>query len=547
VLASLHTHSWYSLLEGVSSPAALLTRAAACGYSAVALTDTNNLYGAVPFVEAAKGTGVKPLLGACLRQQRTRCVALIAEPAGWRSLCRILTRLHLLEDVRLPALLSENAEGLHVLADDLPLAERLRDAFGPRLWIEVIRPGPGNRDRRVNEQRERDLLEGGRRLGLQPVASSAAHFATPEEHHTFRVATTVRQGGLLDQLPRVLPITPAHHLVDEPTLRQRFHDLPETLHNLDYLAKQLSDDVLPRKVILPPAKVPRGLQAQRFLRQLCDRGLRERGLYGNPAAHERLAEELLIIDASGLAPYFLVVRDIARHARYRRLPMALRGSAGNSLVCYLLGITDVNPLRFGLALDRFLHIGRPDLPDIDLDFDWRVRDEIIEHTFQRYGLAHTAMVSSHLFLQPRSAFREAGKVHGLSNEQITLLTHTAGLRDMEDTHGPPPDALTDETLPPDFPLEPPRWPTMLRDARLLLGRPHHLSVHPGGIVITPRPIEEYVPVQRAAKGVPITQFDKDGIEATGLVKIDLLGNRALANVAEIGTGFDSGTIEAVSR
>jgi DNA polymerase III alpha subunit len=144
-LASLHTHSWYSLLEGVSAPEALLARAAACGYGAVALTDSNNLYGAAAFVEAAKGSGVRPLLGACLRQHRTRCVALVAELAGWRSLCRVLTRLHLLENVPLVDLLRENAEGLHVLADDLVLAERLRDAFGERLWLEVVRPGRGDR------------------------------------------------------------------------------------------------------------------------------------------------------------------------------------------------------------------------------------------------------------------------------------------------------------------------------------------------------------------------------------------------------------------
>ena len=470
--ASLHTHSWYSLLEGVSSPDALLTRAKACGYGAIALTDTNNLCGAVPFVQAAKQHGIKPLLGACLRQQRTRCVALIAEPAGWASLCRVLTRLHMLEAVRLADLLAENATGLHVLADDLPLAERLRDAFGPRLWLEVIRPGPGNRTRHVNEQCERELLEGGRRLGLRPIASTAAHFATPDEYHAFRVITTARQGGLLDQLPRVLPITPDHHLVDQATLERRFHDLPEALVNLTELAGCLLEKVLPDKTILPPAKVPRGLEVQQFLRSLCDRGLHDRGLHGQPAAHERLGEELVIIEASGLAPYFLVVRDIARYARHRQLPVALRGSAGNSLVCYLLEITDVDPLRFNLALDRFLHINRPDLPDIDLDFDWRVRDEVIDHTFQRYGTDHTAMVSSHLFLQPRSAFREAGKVHGLSNEQITLLVQNSGLRSVEDVHGPAPDALADAPLPADFPLEAERWPTLLRDARLLLGRPH---------------------------------------------------------------------------
>jgi DNA polymerase III alpha subunit len=530
----LHTHSWYSLLEGVSSLDALLARAAACGYTALALTDTNNFYGAVAFVEAAARYQVRPLLGACLRHQSVHCVALIAEPAGWSSLCRILTRLHLREDADLARLLAENAAGLHVLADDPALARQLREAFGVRLWLEVVRPGPGNRPRRHHEQREHELLCAGRRLGLRPVASTAVHFATAGEYEVFRLVTAVRQGGLLAQLPRRLSITPDHHLVDKPTLQQRFRDLPEALANLTELTGQLGHDVLPRQTVLPPAKIPRGLQEQQYLRRLCERGLHHRGLYGDPAAHERLGEELAIIDAGSLAPYFLVVRDIARHARHRRLTMALRGSAGNSLVCYLLEITDVNPLRFQLALDRFLHIGRPDLPDIDLDFDWRVRDEIINHVFERYGPAHTAMISSHLFLQPRSAFREAGKIHGLSNEQITEIVVSGQWSVDSEAEAEPPTHHQAPT-PNHQPLITNHYPltTILRDARLLLGRPHHLSVHPGGIVITPRPIEEYVPVQRAAKGVLITQFEKDAAEATGLVKIDLLGNRALANVDEI--------------
>src|SRR5205823_3952413 len=151
-----------------------------------------------------------------------------------------------------------------------------------------------------------------------------------------------------------------------------------------------------------------------YLRAWCERGLRDRGLGADLAARDRLRQELTIIEANDLAVYFLTVRDIAREARYRGHTMALRGSAGNSLVCYLLQITDVDPLRFGLEMERFLHPGRTDLPDIDLDFDWKVRDEIIEYVIQRYGTAHVARISMHLFLQPRSAFREAGKIHGLS-------------------------------------------------------------------------------------------------------------------------------------
>src|SRR5262249_40725973 len=141
------------------------------------------------------------------------------------------------------------------------------------------------------------------------------------------------------------------------------------------------------------------------------------------AARHRLRKELEVIDSAQLAGYFLTVRDIARYARRKGHSMALRGSAGNSLVCYLLQITDVDPLRFRLPHERFLHPRRGDMPDIDLDSDWKVRDAVIDYVIRRYGAAHTARVSSHLFLQPRSAFREAGKIHGLSNEQISgLLT-----------------------------------------------------------------------------------------------------------------------------
>jgi len=559
----LHVHSWYSLLEGASSPEALLARAAACGYTSLALTDTNNLYGSVAFVEEASKHGIRPLLGACLRQRPSRCVALIGERAGYRSLCRILSRLHLAAELarRLNELLVENAEGLHVLVDDASMAEQLRDAFGARLWLEIVRPPRSARQ-------EQELRACGRRLGLPLVASTAAHFATPAEYDVFRLATVVRQGTLLEQLPRLLPITPDHHLVDVDTFRRRFLDLPEALRNTEVLAEQLRSDVLPRDVILPQPRVPRDLDAARYLQLLCERGLRRRDLGESLTARQRLREELAVIGAADLAGYFLVVRDIARYARRKGHSMALRGSAGNSLVCFLLEITDVDPLRFGLPLERFLHPGRADLPDIDLDFDWKVRDDVIDYVFRRHGPQHTARISTHQFLQPRSAFRESAKAHGLSNEQISALLETLDARvsrlveeeipsfprsawerasgrsasspDLDGTqsvpdvrsHAPRGNEGVCPAPPRGFPLEPERWPRIVADARLLLGRPHHLSIHPGGVVITPRPIENYVPLQMAPKGVVITQLEKDAIEYIGLVKIDLLGNRALATVDE---------------
>jgi DNA-directed DNA polymerase III PolC len=572
---SLHTHSWYSLLEGVSSPEALLRRAVAGGYTALALTDTNNLCGAVPFVALAARHGVRPLLGACLRQGRSHCVALIAERVGYRNLCRILSRLHLAaaaqpedatdtpppilhplsstyQETDLPSLLCANPEGLHVLVDEPALAERLREAFGRRLWLELIRPRSGGPARH-----EDDLLACGRRLGVRAVASTTAHFAGPAEHATFRLLRAVRRGTLLDQLPAALPVTPEHHLVSADDFRHRFSDVPSLVRHGEELAELLRSDVLPRDVVLPRPRLRRSLEPAGYLRALCERGLRERGLGADLTARQRLREELAIIEPADLAGYFLTVRDIARVARRGGHGMALRGSAGCSLVCYLLAITDVNPLRFGLEPERFLHPGRADLPDIDLDFDWKVRDRIIDSVIRRYGPAHVARISSHLFFQPRSAFREAGKVHGLSDEQVSALLGTLSAK-VDDlllpepaasalggepgasaTGGTPPPPVADAPgspsswgAPPGFPLEPERWPRLLADARRLLGRPHLLSLHPGGILITPQPIEDYVPLQWAAKGVLMTQFDKDGVEQVGLVKIDLLGNRALSTVDE---------------
>jgi DNA-directed DNA polymerase III PolC len=285
--------------------------------------------------------------------------------------------------------------------------------------------------------------------------------------------------------------------------------------------------VLPRELTLPPPRLRPGIDPVRYLRLLCKRGLRRRDLDADLDARSRLREELTLITAMSLVGYFLVVRDITRWVRRRGHTMALRGSAGNSLVCYLLGITEVDPLRFRLPLERFLHSGRVDLPDIDLDFDWKVRDEVIEYVFQRYGADHVARICTHLFLQPRSAFREAAKLHGLSNEQVSELLTTLP-ESVEDLL----QARNADKTPPRFPLEPARWPRLLGDARRLLGRPHHLSLHPGGVVITPGPIEDYVPLEWAAKGVVVTQFEKDAVERVGLVKIDLLGNRALATVDE---------------
>lgn len=526
----LHVHSWYSLLEGTAEPAALVRAALEGGYTALALTDTNNLYGVVSFVESAHRAGLRPFVGACLERGGQRAVVLVADPTGYRYLCHAISACDPRNDQQgdgsgatLQSVLLDlvATDGLHLMTANIELAEALQGRFPGRLWLEIVRPG--------DPRRERDLLAAAERLRLPIVASTAAYMMRADEYETHRLVCTVRRLSLRDRLPP-LETRPEHRLVSVVEIRRRFHDLPQALRNADALADSLRSDVLPRQLVLPTPVRSRPLNLSEYLRALCERGLRERDLGGDLKARERLRRELQIIEANGLPGYFLTVRDITRAARRRGHTMALRGSAGNSLVCYLLGITEVDPLRFRLELERFLHPGRVDLPDIDLDFDWKARDEMIDYVIRRYGAAHVARISSHQFFQPRSAFRQAAKVHGLSTEQVSELLTTLDQR--IDAMLLPEAGLTMPPLPRAFPLESSRWPRVIDDARRLLGRPAQLGLHPGGIVITPRPIVDYVPVQWAAKGVLMTQYEKDAVEAIGLVKIDLLGNRALSTVDE---------------
>jgi len=212
-----------------------------------------------------------------------------------------------------------------------------------------------------------------------------------------------------------------------------------------------------------------------------------------------------MIDRKGFSEYFLVVWDIVRYARARGAPVAGRGSGASSLVAYLLGITNVCPLAFDIPFERFLNERREDFPDLDIDFCWRIRDDVIDYVFRRWGARRVAMVSMHATFQPRSALRETAKAFGYSEAQISRM-----------------DAACDD--------DQPRLQRVRKLAERLLGLLHNISVHPGGVVISPGPIDRIAPLQPAAKGVNITQYDKRGVEDIGLVKLDLLGNRSLSTI-----------------
>jgi len=316
---------------------------------------------------------------------------------------------------------------------------------------------------------------------------SDATFATREEWRVHRLLSAIRDNTL------VAHVTPVAS--PEDYLRK---DVDAAA---DRLAESCDWDFLPAPKIFP--KNQGGMER---LRALCTAALPWR--YPERPPLERIERELGVIGKLGYADYFVVVHDIVTYSRERGLPVAGRGSGASSVVAYLLGITNVCPVAYDLPFERFLHEGRTDYPDIDVDFSWRVRDDVINHVFERFG--DVAMVSTHITFQHRSAFREAAKAFGYSDDQVTLLQK--GRVDVPDR------------------------PKIERAAHALLGLPRHLSVHPGGIVLNPAGA---APLERAEKGVIVTQYDKDTVEAAGLVKIDLLGNRALSTIRE--------TVEIVER
>jgi DNA polymerase-3 subunit alpha/error-prone DNA polymerase len=488
-MVPLSVRSNYSLCIGGSTIAALIARAKALGFHAMALADVRSLSGAAKFFAEAKRAGLAPIIGA----EVGGTILLTRGREGFANLSTILSRT-LLER---PLDLGDFQKDLWFLTDDPAAARALRPQVD-RLALEVV-PGMG-------PTREREVHAAAKELGAPLLASPRASFAAPADFRTHQVLTAIRE---LKTLPNVV-------CDPERYLRRIDPDFPDASERI---AADCAWDFLPAPVIFPGCDVPDGETAFSFLYQLCHAGLRKRYHPVTPEALERLSRELAVIQKLGFAGYFLVVHEIVKHARVSGAPVAGRGSGASSLVAYVLGITNVCPLRYKLKFERFLHEGRSDYPDLDLDFCWRTRDSVIDYAFERFGRDRVAMVSSMITFQGRSAFRETAKAHGLSDEQVTRL------RDALPDTGPITDAVRRR-----LPIDPARLDAIAADATRVLGYPHYFSVHPGGIVLGNGPIERHTPVQRAEKGVVISQFDKDGVEAIGLVKIDLLGNRGVSTL-----------------
>ncbi len=544
----LHAHTWFSLGQGTSSPEAMIAAAASRGFSTLACTDTNGVYGAVEFQRAAVEAGIRPILGAHLVLGDEECVALAVDENGWGAICRAITGIHwqtqrrkdaktqrsdgethcALAPLRLSALLAHDRAGAIILSASIPFLERIVSRSGTQNIYAELLPG----------KERHAVLAAGRRLGILPVVTNAVMFAHPEDHARHRLlraialnTTMSAMSVTLSEAKRRGSADPGSWLKPEAELTRHFPDVPDAIDRAGELAERCRYRIPIGHRIVPPRYVE-ATDAFEQLRTYAYQGAERR--YGTvaPITRDRLEHELAIIGMKGYSDYFLVVKDIVEHGPTH----CGRGSVANSIVSYCLGITHVEPLGAGLLFERFLNPERKDPPDIDLDFPWDERDHILAWVFRRYPMPRAAMVANHNTLKLRGALREVAKVDGRPPGDIRDVTRRIPWY----SDDVPIDQLLAEH--PNFTgLDlPAAWLGIARRATSLVGTPRHLSLHPGGVVIVPGALTDYVPIEPAAKvldgapelTVPVIQFEKDGAEDAGLVKIDLLGNRSLAVIRD---------------
>ncbi len=533
----LVVRSHYSLMWGTTPVERLCRAAAERGFTHLALTDTDNLYGLWPFLRACRRHGLTPIVGAEVTDpgQPLRAVCLVENQDGYRNLCRLLTRRRE-PGFSLQHVLPAYAVGLTVLTSCSSLLEAWR-ADGLNVTAAIARrpdsPTTG-------------IRRSAKRLGAPVAAVPGAFFLDPEDYEVHRLLRAISLNTSLSRLKILDAAPPDAFLATRDEYKQRFSLMPEAIETTYVLAERLTFTSPDNTTVMPPWEDTRGRSAHQVLMDEAYQGAVR--IYGNDlpeAVVERLEHELALIREKNFSSYFLVVRDIVR----RSPRICGRGSGAASLVAYCLGITNVCPIKHNLYFERFINRSRKDPPDIDVDFAWDERDAVLESVLHRYE-GRSAMVSSHILIQPRMAIREVAKVFGLTETEIDQVTRRLPWfwrgreeeTDLRNWLGTLP-----ETRELDF-AEP--WPEILRLAQRIVGTPRHLSVHPGGVVITPGPITDYVPVEPAPKGVPIIQWEKDGAEDGGLVKIDLLGNRslgvirdAISNIRKNGHQFDESSWE----
>ncbi|MCD6290645.1 MAG: DNA polymerase III subunit alpha [Anaerolineae bacterium] len=556
----LHVHSEYSLLDGLSRIPELVQRARELDMPALALTDHGTMYATIEFYRACKKAGIKPIIGVeaylakrrmtdrdpQIDNERYHVLLLAQNQQGYQNLLKICTAAQLEGFYYKPRVdrefLAEHSEGLictsACAAGEIPrLLEQgreeearrriawYRDVFGPdRFFLELQ-----DHDIPWLHELNPKLIELSREFGLKLVATNDVHYVYKEQWRAHDVLLCIQTGATINQPDRMRMSDPSYYLRSPEEMAGLFRHVPEAIYNTRLIADMCEVDLDPKGYHLPIFDVPEGYTAETYLRHLVDEGLRRR--YGERASEPRIQErkehELAIIHQMGFDTYFLIVWDLCRAARERGIWWNVRGSGAGSIVAYAIGITNLEPLSHNLIFERFLNPGRVSMPDIDLDFPDDRRAEMIEYTVQKYGQENVAQIITFGTMGARAAVRDVGRaldiplnevdqvaklIPSIPGKPITIKQALDQVPDLRQLY---------EDV--DYIHE------LLDTAMQLEGVARHASTHAAGVIISDKPLVEYVPLHRPTKGDDesgigvVTQWDMSICESMGLLKVDFLG------------------------
>ncbi|MGD8241152.1 MAG: DNA polymerase III subunit alpha, partial [Armatimonadota bacterium] len=553
----LHTHTEYSLLDGACRIDEAVGAAAQMGMSALAITDHGAMYGVVDFFEACRETGVKPIIGCEVyvapggrherragrgAQSNYHLVLLARDDEGYRNLTKLVSLAHLDGFYYKPRIdmeaLAEHSEGLvglsaclkgeipaKILAGDRAGAKqsagRLAEILGSgNFYVELMDHGLADQ-RTVNPE----LIRLARDLDLPLVVTNDIHYLTQEHARGHDVLLCIQTNKTIDDPDRMRFGSEQFYLKSPEQMGALFAGVPDALTNTSAVAEMCNAELRLGDLMLPHFDVPEGHSLDSYLRELCEQELPRRMGEVTPEVRQRLDYELDIISQTNYAGYFLIVGDFIREAKRRGVLVGPgRGSAVGSLVSYLLGITELDPLALELPFERLLNPERKSPPDIDLDFPDHRRDEMIDYVRRKYGRDRVAQIITFGTMGARAAIRDAGRALNMPGDMVDRIAKQVPFgQSIREALDSTPPLRHEYDVSPDA-------KRLLDVAMSIEGLARHASTHAAGVVISPGPLTDYVPLQGATSGEDggaMTQFAMDQLKAVGLVKMDFLGLKTL--------------------
>jgi len=519
----LRCRSNFSFLHGPVSQDRLLDQAQRYNYRSVGLVDINGLYGAVEFFKRAIEKGIKPIFGCELETEAGLCVFLARNMGGYGNLCRLST-VRMLQG-RPPSLddISTHADGLVLIYLDKRFIRQLKDIFSENLYLGIETFADLQ-----TRLAAREKIRLGEEYAIKSVIADPVYFINEDDITIHRALTAIKELTTIDNLNQSKLANQQAYLYSPENIKNRCREYYRALGVTLEIAEKCEVDLPVGRLNFPEFVGSARVSNYKYLREQAETGLKNR--YGKLTGeiYSRFESELAVINQAGFVDYFLIVNEIVEFCKKKGIPVVGRGSAASSIISYALGITEIDPIAQNLYFARFLNEARTDPPDIDLDLCWRRRDEVLDFVYEKYGRNRVAMICTLSTFAARGAFRELAKTYGLSGDEISDFTKRlpwGHLGNLQKTRERYPECRN-------LPLDTEPYRTIIELAHKIEGYPRHLSIHCGGIVISPGELLNMVPLQMSAKGIAITQYDMHSIADLGLVKIDLLGQRGLSTIVD---------------